>query len=80
MDNWLNAKNKPNQTQFKPNAQNGPKPLYYCTLYNKTAIQRPKKQTQFKANAENEHKPIQNKDIQRKTAVRPNQNKPKQTQ
>jgi membrane-bound lytic murein transglycosylase len=27
MDNWLNAKNKPNQTQFKPNAENQRKPL-----------------------------------------------------
>jgi hypothetical protein len=42
MDNWLNAKNKPNQSQFKPNAPNGPKYLYYCTLYKKTSIRRPK--------------------------------------
>jgi hypothetical protein len=67
MDNWLNAKNKPNQTQFKPNAQNGPKPLYYCTLYNKTAIQRPKKQTQNKPNNKNEHKHLQYKGIHQKT-------------
>jgi hypothetical protein len=80
MDNWLNAKNKPNQTQFKPNAQDSPKPLYFCTLYKKTPIRRPKKQTQFKPNPKNQHKPIQNKDIHRKTAVERKKSKPKQTQ
>jgi hypothetical protein len=28
MDNWLNAKNKPNQTQVKPNAKKAHKSLY----------------------------------------------------
>jgi hypothetical protein len=47
MDNWLNAKNKPNsnpiQSQFKTNAQNGHKSLFYCTLYKKTAPRLAKK-------------------------------------
>jgi hypothetical protein len=36
MDNWLNAKNKPNQTQFKPNSNPTPKMLinpYIRALY-----------------------------------------------
>jgi hypothetical protein len=42
MDNWLNAKNKAKQTQFKPNPANDLKHLSYCTLYRKTAFRRQK--------------------------------------
>jgi hypothetical protein len=79
MDNWLNAKNKPNQTQFKPNARNSYKPVYCRILYTKTAPPRAKKQTQNKPNRQTAPKHLPKCRLRRNDRCQANKNKPKQT-
>jgi hypothetical protein len=80
MDNWLNAKNKPNQTQFKPNPANDPKYLYYGTLHKKTALRRIKNKPKTNPTPKTSINIYNTKAYIKNTALRPIRANPKQTQ
>jgi hypothetical protein len=79
MDNWLNAKNKPNQTQFKANSNPTPKTVinpYITVSYTRKP---PSGGRKNKPNTQNDHKHLSYKGIHQKTRRWPKSNKPKQS-
>jgi hypothetical protein len=79
MDNWLNAKNKPNQTQFKPNAERAHKLLHYRTLHNQTVTPRAKNKPDSNPTPETNTSPYKAKTYTEKKPRGTDKNKPKQT-
>jgi hypothetical protein len=80
MDNWLNAKNKPNQTQFKANSNPTPKTLinpYFMAPYTRKSLPGGQKN---KPNGQTAPKHLPKCRLRRNDRCRANKNKPNQSQ